>query len=76
MTAGGQSPRPAPIPPMAGASRPPGRALAFVVLGATVPVGPWPQTGRGNAMRFLIRPERQRPFKRAADAECSAPHFR
>jgi len=27
--AGGQSPRPAPAPPTAGASRPPGRALAF-----------------------------------------------
>ncbi len=29
MPAGGQSPRPAPDPPLAGASRPPGRALAF-----------------------------------------------
>ena len=34
--AGGQSPRPAPAPPLAGASHPPGRALAFVVLGGTV----------------------------------------
>jgi hypothetical protein len=33
--AGGQSPRPAPDPPMAGASRPPGRALACVVPGPT-----------------------------------------
>jgi hypothetical protein len=42
--AGDQSPRPAPDPPMAGASPPPGRALAFVVLGGPVlwKRGLWP----------------------------------
>jgi hypothetical protein len=38
--AGGQSPRPAPAPPLAGASRPPGRALAFR--------GAWTDRSTGN----------------------------
>ena len=42
----------------------PWRALVFGALGETVPVGPWPLTGRGNAVRFLIRPERWPLFRR------------
>ena len=57
--AGGQSPRPAPVPPMAGASRPPGRALACVAPVRTVLMGTWSRPGRGNAVRFLIRPDWQ-----------------
>jgi hypothetical protein len=53
--AGGQSPRPAPDPPPAGASRPPGRALACVVLGPDDLQGTVAR-GRGNAMRFLFPP--------------------
>jgi hypothetical protein len=62
--AGGQSPRPAPAPPMAGASHPPGRALAFVALGETVPVGPWSRrAGKGDA--FPDPPGPAGAFKRA-----------
>jgi hypothetical protein len=50
---GGQSPRPAPDP--AGASRPPGRALACVVPGSAGLQGTVPR-GRGNAVRFLFPP--------------------
>ena len=46
--AGGQSPRSAPAPPMAGASRPPGRALACVVPG---PAGLWGSVPRGRGKR-------------------------
>ena len=55
---GAQSPRPAPIPPPAGASHPPGRALASVLPG---PTGLWATVprGRGNAGRVSCsRPER------------------
>jgi hypothetical protein len=52
---GAQSPRPAPAPPMAGASRPPGRALASVGAGGTGLGGSAPR-GRGNALRFLFPP--------------------
>jgi len=45
---GGQSPRPAPAPPPAGASRPPGRALACVVPG---PAGLWGSVPRGRGKR-------------------------
>jgi hypothetical protein len=53
----GQSPRPAPAPPMAGASRPPGRALAFVARGETVFAAP-SRAGGGNAVRFLVPAQR------------------
>jgi hypothetical protein len=53
--AGGQSPRPAPAPPPAGASRPPGRALAFVAHGPDGLRGTVAR-GRGNAVRFLFPP--------------------
>ena len=49
--AGGQSPRPAPDPPMAGASPPPGRALACVVPGPTDLQGTVPR-GRGKRAAF------------------------
>ncbi len=52
---GAQSPRPAPAPPSAGASRPPGRALASVPPGPAGLQGTFPR-GRGNALRFLIPP--------------------
>jgi hypothetical protein len=55
MPAGGQSPRPAPAPPPAGASRPPGRALACVALARAGLRGTVPH-GRGNAVRFLVPP--------------------
>jgi hypothetical protein len=61
--AGGQSPRPAPDPPTAGASRPPGRALACGVPGPAGLQGTVPR-GRGNALRFLIRPEWRKHFHR------------
>ncbi len=53
--AGGQSPRPAPAPPTAGASHPPGRALAFVAQGTMVFATPF-RRGGGNAVRFLFPP--------------------
>ncbi len=53
--AGGQSPRPAPAPPTAGASRPPGRALACRVPGPAGLRGTVAR-GRGNAVRFLSPP--------------------
>ena len=54
--AGGHSPRPAPDPPMAGASRPPGRALASVLPGPSGLQGTVPR-GRGKrGSRFLIPP--------------------
>jgi hypothetical protein len=52
---GAQGPRPAPAPPSAGASRPPGRALASVGAGCTGLGGSIPH-GRGNAVRFLFPP--------------------
>jgi hypothetical protein len=52
---GAQSPRPAPAPPPAGASRPPGRALACGVPGPAGLRGTVPH-GRGNAVRFLFPP--------------------
>ncbi len=52
---GAQSPRPAPAPPPAGASRPPGRALASAIPGPAGLRGTVPH-GRGNAVRFLIPP--------------------
>jgi hypothetical protein len=52
---GAQSPRPAPAPPLAGASRPPGRALVGVVPGPADLRGTVPH-GRGNAVRFLFPP--------------------
>jgi hypothetical protein len=52
---GAQSPRPAPAPPSAGASRPPGRALASVGAGGTG-LGGTVARGRGNAVRFLFPP--------------------
>jgi hypothetical protein len=58
---GAQSPRPAPAPPPAGASRPPGRALAFVGAGCTG-LGGSVARGRGNAMRFLFPPGGAFPF--------------
>jgi len=54
--AGGQSPRPAPAPPLAGASRPPGRALASTGPG---PAGLQGTVARGRGKRgsrFLIPP--------------------
>jgi len=54
--AGGQSPRPAPAPPLAGASRPPGRALASAGPG---PAGLQGTVARGRGKRgsrFLIPP--------------------
>jgi hypothetical protein len=48
---GAQSPRPAPAPPMAGASRPPGRALASVGAGSTGPGGSV-AGGRGKRSAF------------------------
>jgi len=54
---GAQSPRPAPAPPTAGASRPPGRALACVALGPADLRGTVPH-GRGKrGSRFLIPPK-------------------
>jgi hypothetical protein len=55
--AGGQSPRPAPDPPLAGASPPPGRALASVARADRV-LQNRGRGGRGKAMPFLIRPAR------------------
>jgi len=53
---GAQSPRPAPAPPLAGASRPPGRALASVSPGTAGLQGNVPH-GRGKrGSRFLIPP--------------------
>jgi hypothetical protein len=52
---GAQSPRPAPAPPPAGASRQPGRALACGVPGPAGLRGTVPH-GRGNAVRFLFPP--------------------
>jgi hypothetical protein len=52
---GAQSPRPAPAPPPAGASRPPGRALAFVAPGPAGLRGTV-MHGRGNAVRFRVPP--------------------
>jgi hypothetical protein len=52
---GAQSPRPAPAPPSAGASRPPGRALASVSAGGDGLRGSVLH-GRGNAVRFLFPP--------------------
>jgi len=49
--AGGQSPRPAPAPPLAGASRPPGRALASVSPGPAGLRGTGP-SGRGKRGAF------------------------
>jgi len=47
---GAKAPGQRPPRPPAGASPPPGRALAFVALGETVPVGPWsPRAGKGDA---------------------------
>jgi hypothetical protein len=54
--AGGQSPRPAPDPPMAGASRPPGRALACGVPGPAGLQGIVPR-GRGKRGSRFPRPE-------------------
>ncbi len=63
--AGGQSPRPAPDPPTAGASRPPGRALACVVPGPAGLQGTVPH-GRGNAGRVSCsRPNRRRRCHRS-----------
>jgi hypothetical protein len=53
---GAQSPRPAPAPPLAGASRPPGRALAFVAPGPADLRGTVAH-GRGNACVSCSRPE-------------------
>ena len=53
--AGGHSPRPAPDPPLAGASLPPGRALACVVPEPAGQRGTVVR-GRGNAVRFLFPP--------------------
>ena len=55
--AGGQSPRPAPVPPMAGASHPPGRALAFCIAGGTG-LGRTAPRGRGKRGAF---PDPARP---------------
>jgi len=49
--AGGQSPRPAPAPPLAGALHPPGRALASVARVAPVLCGSVPR-GRGKRGAF------------------------
>jgi len=54
--AGGQGRRPAP------ASPPPGWAPASVALAGRVLAGPWSLNGRGNVMRFGVRPERQLLF--------------
>ena len=51
--AGGHSPRPAPAPPQAGASRPPGRALASVLLGPAGLQGTVPR-GRGKRDAFPV----------------------
>jgi len=54
---GAQSPRPAPAPPLAGASRPPGRALASASPGPAGLQGTVPR-GRGKrGSRFLFPPE-------------------
>jgi hypothetical protein len=53
---GAQSPRPAPAPPPAGASRPPGRALASAVPGPAGPQGTVARGRRKRGSRFLIPP--------------------
>jgi hypothetical protein len=53
LPAGGQSPRPAPAPPPAGASRPPGRALASAVPGPAGLQGTVPH-GRGKRGAFPV----------------------
>ena len=61
---GAQSPRPAPAPPSAGASRPPGRALASDSPGRSGLQGTVAR-GRGNAGRVSFsRPNRRRYFHR------------
>jgi len=55
--AGGQSPRPAPAPPLAGASRPPGRALAFRGARTHRSTGQRPARAGKRGSRFLIPPE-------------------
>ena len=52
---------PWPAPPSAGASRPPGRALASLGAGGTGLCGGVPR-GRGKRMRFLIPPKGAIPF--------------
>jgi len=70
--AGGQSPRPAPAPATAGASRPPGRALASVPPGPTGLQGTVPR-GRGKRDAFLVPARRgERP---ATDAMAKAIAF-
>jgi len=61
---GGQSPRPAPDPPVAGASHPPGRALAF--RGVWTDRSPGHRPARAGETRCVSwsRPERRRHFHR------------
>jgi len=54
---GAQSPRPAPAPPPAGASRPPGRALAFRGARTHRSTGHCPARAGETRARFLIPPE-------------------
>jgi hypothetical protein len=61
---GAQSPRPAPAPPLAGASRPPGRALASVGAGGTGPGGSVPR-GRGKRSAFPF------PARRGVSFDCA-----
>ena len=60
---GAQSPRPAPAPPPAGASRPPGRALACGVPGPAGLRGTVPH-GRGKRSAFPGPARRGNPFPR------------
>jgi len=70
--AGGQSPRPAPDPPMAGASRPPGRALACVVPGPAGLQGTVPR-GRGKRGAFPVPARRGESTVTASMAGAIAP---
>ena len=69
---GGQGPRPAPSLPLEGASRPPGRALSYVGWAEAVQLK-LGRSGRGNAVRFLFRPN---PDTALAEALAEAMRWR
>ena len=69
---GAQSPRPAPAPPQAGASRPPGRALASCCAWTCRSTGHRPARA-GKRMRFLFPPGEARKIRvRTASAVAMA----
>jgi len=70
--AGGQSPRPAPAPPMAGASPPPGRALASVSPGPAGLQGTVVR-GRGKRAAFPVPARRDESSFNASMAGAIAP---